>query len=45
MTTLRPMIGIEAMKKTDRFPHAKAYRDRHGKTRWQFRVKGLTAEL
>ncbi len=39
------MIGIEAMKKTDRFPHAKAYRDRHGKTRWRFRVKGLTAEL
>lgn len=33
------------MKKSDRFPHAKAYRDRHGKTRWRYRVKGFTAEL
>lgn len=33
------------MKKTDRFPHAKAYRDRHGKIRWRYRHKGVTAEL
>lgn len=39
------MIGTDAVKKTDRFPYAKAYRDRHGKTRWRFRKKGFTAEL
>lgn len=33
------------MKKTDRFPHAKQYRDRHGKMRWRYRCKGFTAEL
>lgn len=33
------------MKKADRFPFAKPYRDRHGKTRWRYRHKGVTAEL
>ncbi|WGR60259.1 hypothetical protein E3U26_05845 [Paracoccus ferrooxidans] len=33
------------MKKTDRFPRAKPYRDRHGKVRWRYRCKGFTAEL
>lgn len=33
------------MKKSDRFPHAKTYRDRHGKARWRYRHKGFTAEL
>lgn len=33
------------MKKADRFPHAKSYRDRHGKLRWRYRHMGLTAEL
>lgn len=32
-------------KKTDRFPNAKQYRDRHGKVRWRYRCKGFTAEL
>lgn len=33
------------MKKADRYPHAKSYTDRHGKTRWRYRVKGFRAEL
>lgn len=33
------------MKKADRFPHAKPYRDRHGKIRWRYRIKGFSAEL
>lgn len=33
------------MNKADRFPHAKSYRDRHGKVRWRYRCKGFTAEL
>ncbi len=33
------------MKKPDRFPHAKSYTDRHGKRRWRYRHKGVTAEL
>jgi integrase len=32
-------------KQSDKYPHAKPYRDRHGKRRWRFRVKGFTAEL
>ena len=32
-------------KKSDKYPHAKTYRDRHGKARWRYRVKGFTAEL
>lgn len=31
--------------KTDRFPKAKSYTDRHGKRRWRFREKGFSAEL
>lgn len=33
------------MKKSDRFPCARQYRDRHGKARWRYRHKGFTAEL
>lgn len=33
------------MKKADRFPDAKSYSDRHGKRRWRYRHKGMTAEL
>lgn len=33
------------MKKTDRFPNAKSYHDRHGKLRWRYRRKGVTKEL
>lgn len=33
------------MKKADRFPNAKSYPDRHGKRRWRYRHKGVTAEL
>ncbi|SDL09092.1 tyrosine-type recombinase/integrase [Paracoccus chinensis] len=33
------------MKRAERFPHAKSYRDRHGKIRWRYRHKGVTAEL
>lgn len=33
------------MTKAARFPHAKPYTDRHGKRRWRFRHKGVTAEL
>ncbi|MGR3478024.1 MAG: tyrosine-type recombinase/integrase [Sulfitobacter sp.] len=32
-------------KRSDKYPRAKAYRDRHGKRRWRYRVKGFTAEL
>lgn len=32
-------------KPADKYPQAKSYRDRHGKRRWRFRVKGFTAEL
>lgn len=32
-------------KKTDQYPHARAYRDRHGKVRWRFREKGFSAVL
>lgn len=32
-------------KRSDKYPHAKPYFDRHGKRRWRFRVKGFTAEL
>lgn len=31
--------------KADRFPFAKSYTDRHGKRRWRYRHKGVTAEL
>lgn len=27
------------------FPHAKSYRDRHGRTRWRYRQKGFAREL
>ena len=33
------------MKKTDRFPLAKPWTDRHGKIRWRIRRKGIRAEL
>tara|TARA_R110002126_G_scaffold68704_1_gene173854 strand:- start:16330 stop:17445 length:1116 start_codon:yes stop_codon:yes gene_type:complete len=32
-------------KRSDKYPNAKPYRDRHGKRRWRYRVKGFTAEL
>lgn len=32
-------------RKSDRFPKAKSYTDRHGKRRWRYREKGFTAEL
>ena len=32
-------------KPSDKYPNAKPYRDRHGKRRWRYRVKGFTAEL
>ena len=32
-------------KKTDQYPHARAYRDRHGRMRWRYRHKGFSAEL
>ncbi len=31
--------------KPSRFPKAKAYRDRHGRTRWRFRHRGFAREL
>ncbi len=31
--------------KCSKFPHAKAYRDRHGRTRWRYRNKGFAREL
>ncbi|MFQ8434017.1 hypothetical protein [Amaricoccus sp. W119] len=31
--------------KTDRFPYAKSYTDRHDKRRWRYRHRGRTAEL
>jgi len=33
------------VRKTDRFPKAKSYPDRHGKRRWRYREKGFSAEL
>lgn len=33
------------MKKTDRFPLARSYTDRHGRKRWRIRHKGIRAEL
>lgn len=32
-------------KRSDKYPNAKPYKDRHGKRRWRYRVKGFTAEL
>lgn len=32
-------------KKTDQYPRAKSYLDRHGKRRWRYRHKGLSFEL
>ncbi len=32
-------------KRSDKYPHAKPYMDRHGKRRWRYRQKGFTAEL
>lgn len=32
-------------RKSDKYPNAKPYRDRHDKVRWRYRVKGFTAEL
>lgn len=31
--------------KSDKYPNARPYRDRHGKRRWRYRKKGFTAEL
>lgn len=31
--------------RSDKYTNAKPYRDRHGKRRWRYRVKGFTAEL
>lgn len=31
--------------RSDKYSNAKPYRDRHGKRRWRYRVKGFTAEL
>lgn len=39
------MIGTEMKKRSDKYPNAKPYRDRHGKRRWRYRVRGFTAEL
>lgn len=33
------------MKRASKFPHAKDYRDRHGKRRWRFRIGGFSREL
>jgi integrase len=32
-------------KPADKYPHASSYRDRHGKLRWRYRVKGISVEL
>lgn len=32
-------------KKTDKYPNANSYRDRHGRVRWRYRQKGFSAEL
>lgn len=32
-------------RRSDQWPHARPYADRHGKRRWRYRVKGFTAEL
>lgn len=32
-------------KRSDKYPGAKSYLDRHGKRRWRYRAKGFTAEL
>ncbi len=32
-------------KKSDQFPRAKSYPDRHGKRRWRYRHKGLSVDL
>lgn len=37
--------GTEMPRKSDRYPNATWYRDRHGRLRWRFRSKGVSAEL
>lgn len=32
-------------KRSDKYPNASPYKDRHGKRRWRYRHKGFTAEL